>query len=135
MYSRYLEWRAAENIDAVLDNVIARSFIKKGSKLQVKLGDKDVDVMVTKDKDGVNTTDPMFRLYMQTKLPNPHYIPEIQAQTTMVNFTVTEKGLEDQLLAVVVNAERSDLEEQRMSLVAQQNEFTILLKQIGRAHV
>jgi dynein heavy chain len=30
----------------------------------------------------------------------------------MVNFTVTEKGLEDQLLALVVNKERPDLEAQ-----------------------
>tara|TARA_B100000795_G_scaffold212642_1_gene166286 strand:- start:305 stop:547 length:243 start_codon:yes stop_codon:yes gene_type:complete len=70
---------------------VARAFTKKGSKLGVKLGDRDCDVMVTKDAEGVNTTDPAFRLYMQTKLPNPHYIPEIQAQTTVVNFTVTEK--------------------------------------------
>ena len=83
---------------------------------------------VTKDADGVNTTDPAFRLYMQTKLPNPHYIPEIQAQTTLVNFTVTEKGLEDQLLATVVGCERPDLLEEQSDLTKQQNDFTIKLQ-------
>ena len=78
-----------------------------------------------------NVTDrPLFRLYLQTKLPNPHYIPELQAQCTLVNFTVTERGLEDQLLAVVVNKERPDLEERRAELVEQQNQFTIKLKQL-----
>ena len=30
-----------------------------------------------------------FRLILQTKLANPHYKPEMQAQTTLINFTVT----------------------------------------------
>jgi hypothetical protein len=38
----------------------------------------------------------------QTKLPNPHYKPEVAAQCTIVNFIATEKGLEDQLLSKVV---------------------------------
>lgn len=42
-----------------------------------------------------------------------------------MNFTVTEKGLEDQLLAAVVNKERAELEEQRSEVVQQQNDFTI----------
>ncbi|CAF4425056.1 unnamed protein product, partial [Rotaria magnacalcarata] len=41
-------------------------------------------------------------LILQTKLANPHYKPEMQAQTTLINFTVTKDGLEDQLLADVV---------------------------------
>lgn len=53
---------------------------------------------------------PGFRLILHTKLASPHYKPEIQAQTTLINFTVTRDGLEDQLLAQVVNQERPDLE-------------------------
>lgn len=34
----------------------------------------------------------------------------MQAQTTLINFTVTKDGLEDQLLANVVAQERPDLE-------------------------
>lgn len=67
------------------------------------------------------------RLYLQTKLANPHYKPEIAAQTTMVNFSVTEAGLEEQLLALVVAHERPDLQEQAATLVRQLASFTITL--------
>lgn len=63
--------------------------IKRGRNLILKIGDAEVEY------------DPRFRLYLQTKLSNPHYGPEVAAQTTLVNFCVTEKGLEDQLLALV----------------------------------
>ena len=53
---------------------------------------------------------------------------ELQAQTTLINFTVTKMGLEDQLLAEVVKADRPDLEEQKAELTRQQNEYKILLK-------
>lgn len=49
-------------------------------------------------------------MILQTKLANPHYKPEMQAQATLINFTVTRDGLEDQLLAEVVAKERPDLE-------------------------
>ncbi len=58
-----------------------------------------------------------FRLILQTKLSNPHYKPEIQAQTTLINFTVTKDGLEDQLLADVMKVERPDLEEHKVLLI------------------
>ena len=119
-----------ESIDAVLEPVVARSIVTKGRKLVIKVGDDEVDLLTARDAAGNPTDQPLFKLYLQTKLPNPHYIPELQAQTTLVNFTVTEAGLEDQLLARVVNKERPDLEEQRMELVRQQNDFTIRLKQL-----
>lgn len=55
-----------------------------------------------------------FRLLLHTKLPAPHYSPELQAHTTLINFTVTQAGLEDQLLRNVVTQERPDLEIQKV---------------------
>ena len=31
-------------------------------------------------------------------MPNPHYSPEVQVKISLVNFTVTQSGLEEQLL-------------------------------------
>lgn len=54
----------------------------------------------------------------------------MQAQTTLINFTVTRDGLEDQLLAEVVKAERPDLEELKAELTRQQNDFKITLNSL-----
>ena len=55
-------------------------------------------------------------IVLQTKLANPHYKPEMQAQATLINFTVTRDGLEDQLLAEVVATERPDLERTKVGI-------------------
>lgn len=86
-------------IDAVLDPLLSRSFVKRGSSFYVKLGSEDVEI---------NTN--QFKLYLQTKLINPHYKPETAAQCTIINFIVTEAGLEDQLLAMVVRVEKPEVE-------------------------
>jgi len=104
-----------EGIDAVIMPVVSRNTIKRGNKRVVKLGDKEIVLNAS------------FRLFMQTKLSNPHYPPEIQAETTIINFTVTEDGLEDQLLFLVVKLERPDLARKKAELITQQNEFKVTL--------
>ena len=48
----------------------------------------------------------------------------------MINFTVTESGLEDQLLSLIVKMERPDLAAQKEELIQQQNGFKIKLKEL-----
>lgn len=57
------------------------------------------------------------RLYLNTKLANPKYTPAIFGRTMIINYTVTLKGLEDQLLSVIVGFERKELEENRERLI------------------
>lgn len=58
-----------------------------------------------------------FQLYMTSKLRNPHFLPEVTTKVLVINAAITLKGLEDQLLGIVVAEERPDLEEMRQRLV------------------
>ena len=75
-----------------------------GRKTCLKLGDKLIEWVDS------------FRLYLHTTLSNPHYPPEVQAETTLVNFAVTPQGLEDQLLALVVRKVRPPLSQNKCSI-------------------
>ncbi len=47
---------------------------------------------------------------MTSKLANPHFLPNIQTKTKVVNFKVTLKGLKDQILGILVVKEKPSLE-------------------------
>jgi len=107
-----------EHLDASLDPILSKSVYKKGKLSFIKIGEDDVEY------------DDNFRLYLQTKMANPHYAPEIFAQCTLINFIVTRRGLEDQLLATIVSEEEPILEETRNKLVKAFNSYKIQLKDL-----
>ena len=76
---------------------MSRAIVKKAGSYSLELGSEVIDY------------DPKFKLFLMTKLSNPHFRPEIAAQCTIINFIVTESGLEEQLLAMVVNVEKNEL--------------------------
>ena len=94
-----------EQLDPSLEPVLLKQVFKRGGQMLLRLGDTDVPYS---DE---------FRFMITTKLANPHYMPEVCIKVTVINFTVTMKGLEDQLLVDVIKNERPDLEERKDALV------------------
>jgi dynein heavy chain, axonemal len=94
-----------EEMDPVLEPVLARAFFKRGNQVLIRLGDKEIDY------------NPDFKLYITTKLGNPSYSPEISTKVMIINFAVKEDGLEAQLLSLVIKMERPDLDQQKNELV------------------
>ena len=94
-----------EELDPSLEPVLLKQTFKKGGQVLLRLGDSDVPYS---DE---------FKFYITTKLANPHYMPEVCIKVTIINFTVTLRGLEDQLLVDVVRFERPDLEQKKDALI------------------
>jgi len=110
------------DIDPSLDSILTKAVFKEEGVLRINFADKPL------------VYDPSFRFMMTTKLPNPHFMPEICIKTTVINFSVTFEGLEDQLLVDVINNLKPQLEQERDKLVVEiaqkKNELYHLQSQI-----
>jgi dynein heavy chain, axonemal len=107
-----------EYIDPVLESVLTRQVIKTGGGLAIKVGDNVVEY------------DPNFKLYITSKLANPHYPPETVVKVNLLNFMATSDGLRDQMLGIVVKRLEAQLEAKREELVLEDAENQRKLKEI-----
>lgn len=98
---------ATEVFDPLIEPLLGKQIDKKRGSWQIKLGDKSIEY--SRD----------FRFYVTTKLPKPHYPPEVCVKVTMLNFMVTEDGLQDQMLNMVVTHEDPKKMEQRNQIQIQ----------------
>merc|ERR1719399_2766687 len=99
----------------MIDPILEKNTFTQGAQKLIALGDKNVE------------WDDDFRMYLCTKLANPHYTAEVMGKLMIINYGVTLDGLADQLLNVVVGHERPDLEEKWNQLVEETAENTRLL--------
>ncbi|GCB68504.1 hypothetical protein scyTo_0000891 [Scyliorhinus torazame] len=108
----------AEELDPSLEPLLLRQIFKQGGVECIKLGELVIEYSAD------------FRLYITTKLRNPHYLPELATKVSLLNFMITPEGLEDQLLGIVVAKERPELEEERNALILQSASNKKQLKEI-----
>ena len=52
-----------------------------------------------------------FRMFLSCRLPNQSFSPELSTKTTIIDFTVTQGALEQQLLGRVISHEQKSLED------------------------
>ncbi|XP_032988956.1 dynein axonemal heavy chain 1 isoform X1 [Rhinolophus ferrumequinum] len=107
-----------EELDPTLEPVLLKQTYKQQGNTVLKLG----DAVIPYHED--------FKMYITTKLPNPHYTPELATKLTLINFTLSPSGLEDQLLGQVVAEERPDLEEAKNQLIVSNAKMRQELKNI-----
>ncbi len=107
-----------EDIDASLEPVLEKTIKSVAGKQLMYMGEKEI------------LYNPNFRFYMTTKLPNPSYKAEVSTKVTLVNFAVKQKGLEEQLVSVVIGKLEINLEKTRTELMLKTAQNEIKLKQL-----
>eukprot|EP00742_Colponemidia_sp_Colp-10_P013179 GILJ01014876.1.p1 GENE.GILJ01014876.1~~GILJ01014876.1.p1 ORF type:complete len:1504 (-),score=254.80 GILJ01014876.1:52-4527(-) len=94
-----------QTVDAALNPILTKQTFRHAGATMIIIRDQPVEY------------NPDFVLFLTTRLPNPHFLPEVQIKTTIVNFSLTEDGLRDQFLGHVVRHEQHELEEKSTALV------------------
>ncbi|XP_041972117.1 dynein axonemal heavy chain 7 isoform X2 [Aricia agestis] len=109
-----------EDLDPMLEPLLQQQTFRQGGALCIKIGDTIVEYSKS------------FRLYISTKLANPHYLPEVSVRVTLVNFMLAVDGLQAQLLARTVARERPDLQQAKSDLTTQGAEHRRQLQEIEK---
>ena len=107
-----------EMLDPVLEPLLLHNTFKQGNRMMIRLGSETVEYHED------------FRLYLTTKLANPHYPPELSTKVTLINFMVTPEGLQDQMLSQVVLLEQPELSAKRSELIVKNAEMQQQLQEI-----
>jgi len=94
-----------DDIDPTLYPLLEKDIKKILGKQMVKIGSKDVEY------------NERFKLFITTRMSNPNYTPDVSTRVCLINFTVKESGLEEQLLAKVVEMEQPSLEKNKSEQV------------------
>ncbi|XP_075057079.1 dynein axonemal heavy chain 14 [Mixophyes fleayi] len=95
----------SEDLDPSLKPILGKEIRRRAGQDFIQLGDSEIEYNQN------------FRLYMSTQGARPHFLPAVCIAVTLIDFTVTYKGLQDQLLSSVVTHEQPHLETQRYQIL------------------
>jgi len=95
----------SEKLPPNLEYIIQPQIKKRGKTKIIKFEDREIEY------------DDEFKLIMITALQNPHYQPEVCVNVCLINFSITQVGLKEQMLSLTVSIERKELEEELMRLI------------------
>ncbi|XP_012645608.2 dynein axonemal heavy chain 3 [Microcebus murinus] len=107
-----------EELDAFIEPILLKATFKQQGVEYMRLGENIIEY--SRD----------FKLYITTRLRNPHYLPEVAVKVCLLNFMITPLGLQDQLLGIVAAKEKPELEEVKNKLIVESAKNKQQLKEI-----
>ncbi|XP_040400085.1 cytoplasmic dynein 2 heavy chain 1 isoform X2 [Cygnus olor] len=107
-----------DGVEPVLYPLLRKDLVVQGPRYVIQIGEKIIDY------------NEEFRLFLSTRNPNPFIPPDASSIVTEVNFTTTGSGLRGQLLALTIQHEKPDLEEQKTKLLQQEEDKKIQLAKL-----
>ncbi|CAD6235446.1 GSCOCG00007903001-RA-CDS, partial [Cotesia congregata] len=107
-----------EDLDPTLEPVLLKNVYKQSGVFYLKFNET---VLEYNDN---------FKFYITTRLRNPHYLPEIAIKVNIINFMITQQGLQDQLLGIVVAKDLPALEDKKNQLIIEGANNKRILKEI-----
>ncbi|KAK2581989.1 hypothetical protein KPH14_002425 [Odynerus spinipes] len=96
-----------EELEIAIDSLLLKSIYKNGDDWYIKIGGK-----ITKYSCN-------FRLYLTTRLPNPHYSPHIYNKLVIIDFAFPSTALQDKLLDIIIAKEKPELQEEFENILMQ----------------
>ncbi|KAL4479549.1 hypothetical protein ABPG72_018535, partial [Tetrahymena utriculariae] len=97
-------------VDPIMDSLLERKIFTKGKTQFVNIAGTEFELSK------------QFKLFMTCRLVNPQFSPELSAKATIIDFTVTQSGLEQQLLGIVISKEQNALEDSLNQILADVNQ-------------
>lgn len=107
-----------DDLDAILEPVLLKTIYKQSGIFYLKFNESILEY---------NNN---FKFYITTRLRNPHYLPEIAIKVNIINFMITQQGLQDQLLGIVVAKDLPALEDKKNQLIIEGANNKRILKDI-----
>ncbi|XP_041836448.1 dynein heavy chain 1, axonemal isoform X2 [Melanotaenia boesemani] len=107
-----------EELDPALEPVLLQQTFKQHNNTVLTLGDS----VIPYQED--------FKMYITTKMSNPHYSLEISTKVTLINFTLSPSGLEELLLRQLLTEEHPQLEKKKNQLIISKATMKQELKEV-----
>ncbi|XP_057314672.1 cytoplasmic dynein 2 heavy chain 1-like isoform X2 [Hydractinia symbiolongicarpus] len=117
-FGKTLVIQEVDGVEPILYPILRKDFVSQGPRYVVQVGEKTVDYNES------------FRVFLTTRNPNPELTPDIASVINEANFTTTRAGLTGQLLALILQLEKPQLEVKKTELLHKEEELKIQLAEL-----
>ena len=105
-------------IDSFYLSLLRRDLQRQAGRLVLMIGEKSIDFSST------------FSLIFSTRDTTINLHPKTKSTVSVINYSVTKSGLEMQLLSIVINHEKPELEEKKIKILEQEDAFKVQLAEV-----